>query len=601
MPDSATPHDAQRPRHPSAEEDEAGPARRGGLAELRDILFHAERDELLALRERVHDFGQRARDVGEVLPEAVRLRGEEGIDEQLTEALRPTVERTLKESVERDPQVVAEALFPAMGPSIRRATTEYFKALAQSFDQAMPHSFSIQGLRWRIEAIRTGKSFSEVALLHSLVYRVEQAFLFHRQTGLLLHRVVAPEVAAMDPDMMAGMMAALQDYARDSFHAGKSDALESFEVGEFNAWVEQGPKAVLVAVIRGQAPQAYRLKLREVLERVHALFGKRLDEFSGDASAFDATENLLIESFASQRREHTMPPPRPYFTYSLATVAVLFLGWQAYLRVQDWRWGRFVDVLRGQPGYTITSFHRGWFSRYYEIRGMRDPQSEDPIALLGKQGLDPTLADLQLGRYYALDDALVAKRAAALLAPPAGVRLTVESGVLRARGEASPDWIRELESRAVLIAGVKSVDTAGVLFPGQSDFVRARGELAGTRIQFNEGSAEIRPDQRAAFENAAAILKTLDALAQGMGEELSVEVVGHTDSTGPDATNQRLGQYRATRAVQALERAGLRASIFHLRSAGSGEPLAGEGSEAERQINRCVTFRALRPATGARP
>ena len=598
MPDSATPprnDDPRRPRTPSEEEDQAN------RAELRDILFHAERDELLALRERVHDFGQRARDVAEVLPEAVRLRGEEGHDEQLTEALRPTVERTLKESVERDPQVVAEALFPAMGPSIRRAISEYFKTLVQSFDQAMQHSFSIQGIRWRIEAMRTGKSFSEVALLHSLVYRVEQVILFHRETGLLLHRVLAPEVAGLDPDMMAGMMAALQDYARDSFQTGKNAGLESFKVGEFDCWVEQGPKALLVAVIRGQAPQGYRLKLEEVTERVHATFGRRLEEFSGDASAFDATEDLLVESFASQRREHTMPPPRPYFTYSLATVAAVFVVWQGYLGVQDWRWRQFVEVLREQPGYTITGFQRGWFSRYYEIRGMRDPQSEDPIALLVKQGLDPSLAELRLGRYYALDDELVAKRSAALLAPPPGVKLAVESGVLRVRGEAPGDWTRELETRAPLIAGVRAVDTTGLLLPGQSDFVRARGDLAGARIQFSEGSAEIRADQRAALEKMAAILKTLDHLAQEMGEELSVEAVGHTDSSGPDSTNQRLGQYRATRLVQALEREGLRAAIFHLRSAGSTEPLAGESSEAERQINRCVTFRVLRPAAGVQP
>lgn len=595
MPDSAAPHDPERPRKASAAEDEAE------LAELRDILFHAERDELLALRERVHDFGQRARDVSDVLPEAVRLRGEEGSDEQLTEALRPTVERTLKESVQRDPQIVAEALFPAMGPSIRRAITEYFRTLVQSFDQAMQHSFSIQGIRWRIEALRTGKSFSEIALLHSLVYRVEQAFLFHRQTGLLLHRVVAPEVAALDPDMMSGMMSALQDYARDSFRAGQNDALESFQVGEFNCWVEQGPKALLVAVIRGQAPESYRLKLGEVLERVHAIYGRRLEEFSGDASAFDAAADLLSESFASQRREHTIPPPRPYFVYSLATVAALFVVWRVFLGVQDWRWGRFVDGLREQPGYTITSFHRGWFSRYYEIRGMRDPQSEDPFVLLQKQGLDPTLADFQLGRYYALDDALVTKRARELLAPPAGVTLTVESGVLRVRGEAQAEWTRQLESRAALIAGVRRLDTSGLLLPGQSEFVRTRGELSGVRILFSEGSADIRADQRGTMDGVAEELKMLDRLAQTMGEELSVEVVGHTDSTGPDATNQRLGQYRASRVVQGLARMGVRTAISQVRSVGSSEPLAGEGSEAERQINRCVTFRVLRPAPGVRP
>jgi len=599
MPDSVSPRDPERPRKATAAEDEPG------LAQLRDILFHAERDELLALRERVHDFGQRARDVGEVLPEAVRLRGEQGDDEQLTEALRPTVERTLKESVERDPQIVAEALFPAMGPSIRRAITEYFRALVQSFDQAMQHSFSIQGIRWRFEAFRTGKSFSEVTLLHSLVYRVEQVLLIHRQTSILLHRVVAPEVAAQaeggDADMMSGMMSALQDYARDAMRAGQNEALESFQVGDFNCWVEQGPKALLVAVIRGDAPQGYRMKLREVLERVHAIYGRRLDEFNGDVSPFDPSADLLADSFASQRRQHTMPPPRPYFTYALATVAAVFVVWRAFLGVQDWRWERFVDVLREQPGYTITSLHRGWFSRYYEIRGMRDPQSEDPIVLLEKQGLNPALADFQLGRYYALDDALVTKRARALLAPPQGVTLVAESGVLRVRGEAQADWIRLLETRAPMIAGVRAVDSSGLLLPGQSEFVRTSGELTGTRILFSEGSAEMRPDQREAFDGVVERLKALDRLAREMGEALSVEVVGHTDSTGPDSANQRLGQYRAARLVQSLTRAGLRADIFQARSVGSSEPVAGEGSEEERQLNRCVTFRVVRPAPRAHP
>ena len=594
MPDSASPHDPDRPRKAAAAEDEAG------LAELRDILFHTERDELLALRERVHDFGQRSRDVSEVLPEAVRLRGEEGNDEQLTEALRPTVERTLKESVQRDPQIVAEALFPAMGPSIRRAISEYFRTLVQSFDQAMQHSFSIQGIRWRIEAWRTGKSFSEVTLLHSLVYRVEQVLLIHRQTSLLLHRVVAPEVAAQpeggDADMMSGMMSALQDYARDAMRAGQNEALESFQVGEFNCWVEQGPKALLVAVIRGDAPQGYRMKLREVLERVHAIYGRRLDEFNGDVSVFDPAADLLAESFASQRRRHSMPPPRPYFTWSLASVAVIFLLWRAFLGVQDWRWQRFASVLREQPGYIVTSVHRGWFSRYYEITGMRDPQSEDPFLLLEKQGLNPAYADFQFGRYYSLDDALVAKRARALLAPPPAVTLSVESGVLRVRGEAQADWIHQLDASGPMIAGVRSLDTSGLLLPGQSEFVRTRGELTGTRILFAEGSSEIRADQREAFDRVVAELKTLDRLAHDMGADLSVDVIGHTDSTGPDSANQRLGQLRASRLAQALSREGLRASVFQSRSVGSSQPLAGEGSEEERRLNRCVTFRVVRPA-----
>jgi len=599
MPDSAARHDPDERREPASAEDEQA------LAELRDILFHAERDELLALRERVHDPALRARDVGEVLPDAVELRGAEGPDESLTEALRPTVERTLKESVQRDPQVIAEALFPAMGPAIRRAITEYFRQLVQSFDQAMQHSFSVQGVRWRIEALRTGKAFSEVVLLHSLVYRVEQVFLIHRETSLILQHLIAPEVATHDSDMVSGMYTAVKDYMSDSFGAGENEKLEGealeAKLGDNWLWAEIGPRAALAVISRGQPPQSLHHKLSEVLEYIHAAFGPKLEKFTGDSSPFEAARDHLAGCFVSQRREHAIPPPRPYFVYSLVTVLVLFAAWRVFLGVEDWRWGRFVDGLREQPGYTITSFDRGWFKRFYEIRGMRDPQAEDPFALLEKQGLNPALADFQLSPYYSLDDALVRKRAVALLEPPPGVTLAVESGVLRARGEAPAEWSKALEARAMLIAGVKRVDNSGLLLPGQSDFVRQRGQLSGDRILFNAGSAEIRPDQRPALEGVAEHLKELDKLAQGMGEELSVEVVGHTDSTGPDATNQRLSQYRAARVLQTLVRSGLRAEILHPHGTGASEPLAGEGSEAERQINRCVTFHVLRPAPGAQP
>jgi OOP family OmpA-OmpF porin len=595
MPDSTAPPNPDRPRPRSTEEQE--PA----LAELREILFHAERDELLALRERVHDPAQRARDVGEVLPDAVHLRAQEGLDESLTEAFRPTVERTLKESVQRDPQVLAEALFPAMGPAIRRAITEYFRSLVQAFDQAMQHSFSIQGIRWRIEALRTGRPFSEVALLHSLVFRVEQVFLIHRQTGVMLSQAAAADATSLDPDMISGMMAALQDLARDSFHGTKSDTLESFKVGQFDIWAEQGPQALLAIVIRGEAPQNFRLKMCEVLERVHARFGRALEYFSGDAGRFAATHDLLAECLVTQRRDRSLPAPRPYFVRGLAAAMVLGGIWLAFQAVQDLRWARFVDRLREQPGYVITGWSRGWLSRYYEIRGLRDPQAPDPFAILEMQGLNPALAEFQLSSYYSLDDAIVLKRAKTALALPSSVTLAVESGVLRVCGEAPVEWRRELAARALLVAGVKSVDVSGLLLPGQSDFVRQRGQLAGVRVLFNVGSAEIRPDQRPALEAAGEMLKSLDALAQQMGAELSVEVVGHTDRTGPDAANQRLSQLRSARVVQGLERAGLRGEIFVARGAGFNEPLAEEGIEAERQINRAVTFRILAPQTGARP
>jgi TolB-like protein len=56
-------------------------------------------------------------------------------------------------------------------------------------------------------------------------------------------------------------------------------------------------------------------------------------------------------------------------------------------------------------------------------------------------------------------DTIVLRRAKLLLAPPAGVTLSVERGTLRVEGVASPQWIARLKDRAPWIAGVADLDT----------------------------------------------------------------------------------------------------------------------------------------------
>src|SRR5436190_4493612 len=96
---------------------------------------------------------------------------------------------------------------------IRRSIAESLRRLMQSLE----HTFSWRGLKWRFEALRTGKTFAEVVMLRSLVYRVEQLFLIHRKTSLSLLHVTADSAIAKDSDMVAGMLSAIQDFVRDSF------------------------------------------------------------------------------------------------------------------------------------------------------------------------------------------------------------------------------------------------------------------------------------------------------------------------------------------------------------------------------------------------
>jgi outer membrane protein OmpA-like peptidoglycan-associated protein len=557
------------------------------LQELRSILLSAEHGELVALRQRLDDLQMRARDMGAAIAEAIRLRREQGGGPDLREALGPSVEDVLRESVRKNPDILASALFPIMGPAIRRSIFESIRQMVESFNESLEKSFSIQGIKWRIEAIRTGRPFAEVVLLRSLVYRVEQVFLIHKKTSLLLLHEVAPYVSTQDPEMVSGMLSAIQDFVRDSFSTPQAETLDSLQVGDLQVWVEQGPGAILAAVIRGHAPQDLRVTLREKMEALHARFSQELDDFEGDAAPFEAFRSELIECLAARYRTEKRSKARPFAAIlGLAIVAVL-LVWALFSFSENRKWGRFVGELQQQPGIVVTSFSKE--GGRYRISGLRDPLSEEPAALLTAQGLDPGRAEFHWGAYYALDDSLVERRASTILEPPAGVTLSVERGTLRAVGKCSPEWASKLRESIALIPGVQSLDESRLDDGGSLASLKAALESA--TVLFDVGEVAISGEQRVALDQVRARLQTLVEKAATQSQEVAVEIVGHADTTGEEDVNQVLSERRAQRVARELAAAGIPAVTISARGVGTSEPVRSENTEEDRKYNRSATFR----------
>ena len=87
--------------------------------------------------------------------------------------------------------VLADAIFPVIGPAIRKSIAASISEFAETLNQIVETSVSFRAIQWRVEALITGKSFSEILLARSLLYSVEQVFLIHRKSGLLLLHVAA--------------------------------------------------------------------------------------------------------------------------------------------------------------------------------------------------------------------------------------------------------------------------------------------------------------------------------------------------------------------------------------------------------------------------
>ena len=69
---------------------------------------------------------------------------------------------------------------------IRKAVASALEGLSQSLNQAASYSLNPA---FRFKAWRSGMPFAEYVILQTLVYRVEQLFLIHRETSLVLAHV----------------------------------------------------------------------------------------------------------------------------------------------------------------------------------------------------------------------------------------------------------------------------------------------------------------------------------------------------------------------------------------------------------------------------
>ncbi|MBI4000462.1 MAG: hypothetical protein HY348_01595 [Nitrospira defluvii] len=545
---------------------EMTPAGEDGYDELRSLLLAPEQSRLEHLQAQVEHLDLNARNLNRVLPEAIALRGAR--DERLTHALTPHVSEALALSVRKRPHMIVDAIAPIMMPAIRQAIANALRSMVQSLNQTIEHSLSIRSLRWRVEALRTGKPFAEIVLVHTLCYRVEQVFLIHSHSGLLLAHVAGDSIAVQDQTLVSGMLTAIRSFVQDSFGTTPGQALNTLQVGDLNVWIEQGESAILAAVIRGIPPETFHVHLQDTLTRIHAERSEALTSFAGDATAFTDVTPLLEDCLRSQfeTRRGALAP----MTWVLLAALLLATGWWGLSVYQERRqWQAYLDRLTSEPGLVVTSTHSE--GDRYRLTGLRDPLAADPAVILQDSGLAPSRVESRWSPYYALDTAFLLKRAKTVLAPPEAVRLTLEGARLTATGTAAADWIRQSRPLARLIPGIDEYDDRRIVDQSLGDLAH---RIMDIRILFElGGAAPLTSEQLLEVRRLADLFRQLDEWARLSSTPATVQIIGQTDAIGRLKQNRRLSEIRAQSVLEAIHPAAFPMITFHAHGIGpASEP-----------------------------
>ena len=106
-----------------------------------------------------------------------------------------------------------------------------------------------------------------------------------------------------------------------------------------------------------------------------------------------------------------------------------------------------------------------------------------------------------------------------------------------------------------------------------------------TNINFDFNRDAIREDAKPKLATVLDILKE--------NPSIRVRVVGHTDSTGPEAYNQQLSERRAISVRRYLNERGISMTRMSVAGKGESEPLVSNATRAGRAVNRRVEFEVV--------
>jgi outer membrane protein OmpA-like peptidoglycan-associated protein len=111
--------------------------------------------------------------------------------------------------------------------------------------------------------------------------------------------------------------------------------------------------------------------------------------------------------------------------------------------------------------------------------------------------------------------------------------------------------------------------------------------LSNDKVTFPVNKAEISDEAKQIVDEAIAPLKAAN-------KGVYFEIEGHTDSTGPEAYNQRLGEERAMAVRDYLAKThGIALARLNVISYGSGKPVVDNKTKENRAQNRRVVIKVL--------
>lgn len=297
------------------------------LRRLKSLLLRPEKNQLDQVQSDLDKIALRVGSpenleaaTAEILVEAFR-RAEGSQHRELANAVAPVVVAAIRAEIKNSKDMMVEALYPITGRLVAAAVSKAFSDLVVNINSKIESLVSSRQLKWRVKAILSRRSLSEVAMAESHRPTLRKLIILERGSGVLSAYWDREPDNSKNPDLISGMIAAITEFSANVFDK-QAGELRSLDFGSGRIFLQASARTIVAAEIAGPVTSEDESKLNEYLAN--------LNRSQPDAGAItaDQLEAQAATVFPDNDTSNKGPSQKPLWI--LALLACLALCWFGY-------------------------------------------------------------------------------------------------------------------------------------------------------------------------------------------------------------------------------------------------------------------------------
>ncbi|MBC8180188.1 hypothetical protein H8E88_03605 [candidate division KSB1 bacterium] len=231
---------------------------------LKEILLKEDKDKLQhlttgfsRLKTQIEDKESLINSLEPVIGDLLERKIASSRDE-MADALAPIMGEAIKRQVSEAKDDVVDALYPVIGKTIRKSVAEAMKNLVETVNQKIDSTFRGKLFAKQVQSKVTGISKGELILKDALPFHVEEIFLIHKSSGLLIAHVSSAKAeSSVDQELVSGMLTAIKDFVGEAFKTENKQDLNEIQYGDSKILLDFGNYSYLATEITGIEPRDF--------------------------------------------------------------------------------------------------------------------------------------------------------------------------------------------------------------------------------------------------------------------------------------------------------------------------------------------------------